>query len=277
MAKDYIEEIKDKCRNQITGWTTSNYGVVYGHRYQNFKYHACFAGLKRDFGNIPAGSDIQYLCQYNTHLFDYNKILNELREMFKEQFTIVRYYSGKKACRIFDIREKKISPKDVRYTGYYLLMNIFRVIDAEYRNKWQALKSRDNLKEYFPIDNIFDLLYFGNKYMYQAGHNINEDLYRLRPMKSGNIDYDYYGRTFPENIMLKDKGKEKLFRTAVQNYIDTIIKVFGKPINLRGKTNTIEKHVKETITYHSRYKWGSFKGAQSACFNFTEIIAKVVE
>ena len=54
----------------------------------------------------------------------------------------MRYKSGVKNCRIIDIREKNVLPKEaLRYIGYYLIFVLLRAIDGEGLSKLQHIYS----------------------------------------------------------------------------------------------------------------------------------------
>lgn len=259
MGKEEVDFIKKNKKHLIESCCESSYGVIYGYK-DHIKDDVCFARLEAFLHHIPPKNDcIQYLLQWDdkNEFLDMDKLFKELKELFKHRFTIVRYKSGRKKCRIIDIRLKNSFPhKDLRFIGYYLIMNLLRQLDGEGVEKWHGISVRAKVE--FPIDNWYDFIYTYYKYGMSNNHGINDDIYALRPT----------GRN-------ENKGAEELFKIAIEDYLNTIKTAFGKPFNFRMRKETAEKMYSEVVKEHPNYyrrtyTYNSLRCGQTPCFTITK-------
>lgn len=268
MGRKEVEYIKTNKKLEIERCVNNNYGIIFGHE-KHLSYDVCFARLSNRLDETPKGNSMQYLLKWfdNDDLIDQSAIMDELKKIFGHRFSIFRYKSGRKNCRIIDIRERKPLPhRDLRYVGYYLIMNLLRTIDAEGRKNWvqhnHKLEFRNTYKDKFPLNNWYDLLYIWNKEIGGYGHSINDNLWNIRPTRQNN-----------------NLGAEVLFQKAIQDYINILTTAFGKKFNMRIRKEEFIKIMEEVKTstksyYRDDFKYNQLSCGQTPCYNIAEKIVK---
>lgn len=268
MAKEDVDFIKKNRKDTIENASANTYGVIFGHK-DNLKPDVCFARLDGRLRETPKGTSMQYLLKWedDSEVVDFTEMMKDMKRIFGHRFTILRYKSGNKDCRIIDIRERRPLPRtELRYVAYYLIFILLRAIDGEGMKKLSMIYHTPKRKEKyaFPITNWKDLVYLWSRYVQGMGHGINDELYAIRP-EDKNAD----------NI-----GSEELFESAINNYIEVLTTAFGRKFNFRITKKELEKTL-ETVCENSkgRYYRGSFqigdlRCGQTPAFNIVEQIVK---
>lgn len=253
MSKNDVDFIKKNKRDRIGSVSENTYGVSFGHK-EHLKADVCFARLNKRLAETPKGTSMQYLLKWDddSEIVNFTEIMKDMKRIFGHRFSILRYKSGNKGCRIIDIRERRPLPNaELRYIGYYLIFVLLRAIDGEGMQKLIMIQNTPSKGEKisFPIDNWKDLVYIWSRYVQGMGHGINDELYALRP-EDKNAD---------------NAGSEVLFESAVINYIEVLTTAFGRKFNFRISKKDIEKILENICENNGRYYRGSFEVGNLRC------------
>ena len=268
MSREDVEYIKKNYKDKILKVSESKYGVNFGHR-DNLKNDVCFARIHNRLDETPKGTSMQYLLKWeeDSEVVDFTMLMKDLKRIFGHRFTILRYKSGRKGCRIIDARERNPLPhKALRYIGYYLMFVLLRSIDGEGMTKLVMIYNTPSRKKKynFPITTWKDLVYIWSRYVQGMGHGINDELYELRP----------------EKLNAGNKGSEVLFTAAVNNYIEVLTTAFGRKFNFRITKKNLEKVLDDVCNsrkkpyYADVFRADALRCGQTPAFNILEQIVK---
>jgi len=268
MSREDIDFIKKHKKERINAISNSVYGVNFGHK-EKLMNDVCFARLNQRLAETPKGTSMQYLLKWDddSKIVNFTEMMKDMKRIFGHRFTILRYKSGNKDCRIIDIRERRPLPRtELRYMGYYLIFILLRAIDGEGMEKLSMIYHTPARKEKydFPINNWKDLVYMWSRYAQGSGHGINDELYALRP----------------EDKNANNIGSEELFESAINNYIEVLTTAFGRKFDFRMTKEELEKILSAVCEnskgryYLGSFKIGNFRCGQTPAFNIVEQIVK---